>query len=44
MAKVNNIEAEVDASLDNGYEAMAADRKRETEAAEWCNALIEDMR
>jgi len=32
----------VDSSLDNGYKAMAADRKREAEAVEWCNALAGD--
>ncbi|MCL2022347.1 MAG: addiction module antitoxin [Betaproteobacteria bacterium] len=33
----------VDTVLDEGYRAMAADRARETEAQEWCNALGEDM-
>ncbi|MDR1875809.1 MAG: addiction module antitoxin [Synergistaceae bacterium] len=33
----------IDASLDDGYREMAADRSRETEAAEWCNALAGDM-
>lgn len=33
----------VDASLDDGYRAMAADQAREAEAAEWCNALAGDM-
>lgn len=33
----------LDTTLDDGYRAMAADRKREAEAAEWCNALAEDM-
>jgi hypothetical protein len=32
-----------DASLDEGYSAMAADGERETEAMEWCNALTGDM-
>jgi len=30
-------------SLDNGYQAMAADKKREAEALEWCNSLAGDM-
>lgn len=33
----------VDTALDAGYQAMAADRAREAEAAEWCNALMGDM-
>jgi len=33
----------VDASLDEGYRAMAADPVRESEAAEWCNGLAGDM-
>ncbi|MCG9057311.1 hypothetical protein LH442_15340 [Laribacter hongkongensis] len=33
----------VDASLDDGYRAMAADKAREAEAIEWCNALAGDM-
>lgn len=33
----------VDASLDAGYQAMAADKDRETQAVEWCNALSGDM-
>jgi len=33
----------IDSSLDNEYKAMAADRNRETEAAEWCDALMKDM-
>lgn len=33
----------VDTSLDDGYRAMAADKVRETEAMEWCNALAGDM-
>lgn len=33
----------VDASLDDGYRAMAADTTREAEATEWCNALAGDM-
>ena len=31
------------ASLDAGYQAMAADQEREAEAAAWCNALAGDM-
>jgi len=30
-------------SLDEGYQAMAADKEREAEAMQWCNALIGDM-
>jgi len=33
----------VDTSLDAGYQAMAADLARESEALEWCNALAGDM-
>ncbi len=33
----------VDTSLDEGYRAMAADKVRESEALEWCNALAGDM-
>jgi predicted CopG family antitoxin len=33
----------MDTSLDEGYEAMASDESRETEAVEWCNALAGDM-
>ena len=33
----------LDTTLDEGYQAMAADRVREVEAEEWCNALIGDM-
>jgi hypothetical protein len=29
----------MDASLDDAYRAMAEDNARESEAAEWCNAL-----
>ena len=29
--------------LDDGYRAMAADKAREAEAIEWCNALAGDM-
>ena len=33
----------LDTSLDAGYEAMAADQVRESEAMEWVNALAGDM-
>lgn len=33
----------LDTTLDDGYRAMAADRVRETEALEWCNALAGDV-
>jgi predicted CopG family antitoxin len=33
----------LDSSLDAGYKAMAADRERESEAKEWCDALAKDM-
>jgi hypothetical protein len=33
----------MDSSLDAGYRAMAADREREREATEWCNALAGDI-
>lgn len=33
----------VDTSLDAGYQAMAADQERETEAQEWCNALSQHV-
>ena len=33
----------VDTSLDDGYKAMAADKEREAQATEWCNALIGDI-
>ena len=33
----------LDTSLDDGYKAMAADREREKEAAEWCDALSGDI-
>ena len=33
----------VDTSLDQCYQAMAADNAREAEAMEWCNALSGDM-
>jgi predicted CopG family antitoxin len=33
----------MDTTLDDGYRAMAADKGREAEAMEWCNALSKDM-
>jgi hypothetical protein len=33
----------LDTSLDAGYQAMAADTSRESEALEWSNALAKDM-
>jgi predicted CopG family antitoxin len=33
----------LDTSLDDGYRAMAADKDREAEALEWCNALVKDL-
>lgn len=33
----------MDTSLDEGYQAMAADKVRETEAKGWCNALAGDL-
>ena len=33
----------VDTALDDGYQAMAADKTRADEAMEWCNALTGDM-
>jgi hypothetical protein len=30
----------LDTSLDDGYRAMAADKAREAEAMEWCNAIV----
>ena len=33
----------VDSALDDGYRAMAADKNREAEASDWCNALAGDM-
>lgn len=33
----------LDASLDKGYRAMAADTAREAESMEWCNALARDV-
>lgn len=29
----------VETALDKGYQAMAADKEREAEAMEWCNAF-----
>jgi hypothetical protein len=33
----------MDTALDEGYRAMAADKEREAEALEWCNALVGDI-
>lgn len=33
----------IDTTLDDGYKAMAADKDREIEAMEWCNAIAGDM-
>jgi hypothetical protein len=33
----------LDSSLDGGYHAMAADKQREMQAAEWCDALSRDI-
>jgi len=33
----------LDASLDDGYRAMAADKTRELEALGWCNAFSKDL-
>ena len=33
----------LDTALDDGYRAMAADVARESEAQEWCSALVKDM-
>lgn len=33
----------LDNTLDAGYQAMAADGERETEATAWCNKLAGDM-
>ncbi|MHB8252749.1 MAG: addiction module antitoxin [Acidiferrobacter sp.] len=33
----------LDIALDDGYRAMAADKAREAEATDWCNALAVDM-
>lgn len=33
----------LDAALDDGYRAMAADHAREAQAQAWCNALARDM-
>ena len=33
----------LDTSLDAGYQAMAADRAREAEAQDWCNAQARDL-
>ena len=33
----------MDTRMDDGYKAMAADKEREDEAMEWCNAIAGDM-
>ena len=33
----------LDTALDEGYQAMAADKDREEEAQEWCNSLAGDL-
>ncbi len=33
----------IDTALDEGYRAMAADKDRETQAAEWSSALSKDL-
>jgi hypothetical protein len=33
----------VDAALNDGYRAMAADKAREVDAMAWCNAIAGDM-
>jgi hypothetical protein len=33
----------LDTTLDDGYRAMAADKIREAEAKEWCDALAKDI-
>ena len=33
----------LDTALDDGYKAMAADKTREADAQEWCNALAPDI-
>ena len=33
----------LDTTLDDGYRAMAANKDREAEALEWCNALVGDI-
>jgi hypothetical protein len=33
----------MDTSLDEEYLPMAADKEREAEAMEWCNAVLADM-
>lgn len=33
----------VDATLDDGYQAMAADKEREAAAIEWSNARLVDL-
>jgi hypothetical protein len=33
----------LDTALDDGYQAMATEEARETEALAWCTALLADM-
>jgi len=33
----------MDTRMDDAYKAMAADKEREDEAMEWCNAIVGDM-
>jgi predicted CopG family antitoxin len=33
----------MDTHMDDAYKAMAADKEREDEAMEWCNAIAGDM-
>lgn len=33
----------MDSTLDDGYQAMAADQEREADATTWINALAKDM-
>ena len=33
----------LDVAMDEGYQAMAADKDREAEAMEWSNAMMADM-
>ena len=33
----------MDAALDDGYRAMAADQEREADAMAWCNGIAKDM-
>jgi len=33
----------MDAKLDDGYRAMAADQEREADAMAWCNGIAKDV-